>query len=110
MKHRYVYQTNSDGTVEAIEVTSDYVGQRRDGGHRSEEEMYGHVTATDGTDLSTRRRHREYMKENNLTVMDDFRGQWAQAEKERERFFKGESDRRALRETIGQIAYRKGYR
>lgn len=45
---------------------------------------YDGLRATDGTDISTRTKHREYMKRNNLTVADDFKNTWAKAQKERE--------------------------
>ena len=32
---------------------------------------YDGLVATDGTDIGTRKKHREYMKQNNLTTMDD---------------------------------------
>jgi hypothetical protein len=66
-----------------VEVTSDYTGQRRDEGRRSEAEVYGHCQATDGTDLSTRTRHREYMRQNGLTVASDYTETWAKAGEER---------------------------
>jgi hypothetical protein len=40
---------------------------------------YDGLRATDGTDISTRAKHREYMKRNNLTTMDDFNTSFAQA-------------------------------
>jgi hypothetical protein len=45
---------------------------------------YAGLRATDGTDISTRSRHREYMKRNNLTTADDYTDTWARAAKERE--------------------------
>lgn len=47
---------------------------------------YDGLRAPDGTDISTRTKHREYMKRNNLTTMDDFQGSWAKAEKERDAY------------------------
>lgn len=44
---------------------------------------YDGLRATDGTDISTRSKHREYMKRNGLTTVDDFKGVWAEAEKRR---------------------------
>lgn len=34
--------------------------------------FYEGLKATDGTDIGSRRKHRQYMKDNNLTTMDDF--------------------------------------
>jgi hypothetical protein len=78
-RRRYVWDTERSCLVE---VTPDFVGQRRNEGHRSEEEVYGHCTATDGTDLSTRTRHREYMRQNGLTVASDYTGTWEKKGKE----------------------------
>jgi len=51
---------------------------------------YDGLRATDGTDISTRTKHREYMKRNNLTTMDDFNGVFKQAlEKKAEYVTKG---------------------
>lgn len=45
---------------------------------------YDGMVAPDGvTLLDTRSKHREYMKRNNLTIADDFKGEWKQAAKER---------------------------
>lgn len=45
---------------------------------------YDGLRATDGTDISSRSKHREYMRRKGLTTIDDFSGQWARAEKQRE--------------------------
>lgn len=42
---------------------------------------YDGLRATDGTDISTRTKHREYMKRNNLTTMDDFTNTFSEAQK-----------------------------
>ncbi len=105
---RYVYRKNSEtGEVEAFNVSEDFVGERRDGNHRSEEEVYGKVQATDGTDLSTRRRHREYMARNGLTIADDYKGEWEKAAKVREQAATPGAgyDRKERREQIGRALY-----
>lgn len=38
---------------------------------------YDGLRATDGTDISSRAKHREYMKARNLTTVDDFKETWA---------------------------------
>lgn len=80
-RRRFVWDPERNCTVE---VTPEYVGQRRLGGHTSEAEVYGNLTATDGTDLSSRRKHREYMAHHGLAMADDFKGSWARAAAERE--------------------------
>ncbi len=44
---------------------------------------YENMQASDGTDISTRTKHREYMKRTGLTTMDDFSGTWKKAGAER---------------------------
>lgn len=60
---------------------------------------YDGLRASDGTDISTRTKHREYMRSRGLTTADDFKGTWKQAAKEREAFFTGAPDK-SLREEI----------
>jgi hypothetical protein len=45
---------------------------------------YDGLRAQDGTDISTRTKHRDYMKSRGLAMADDFKGTWAAAEKERQ--------------------------
>ncbi len=61
--------------------------------------------ATDGTDIGSRRKRREYMQQNGLADASDYEGVWAKAEKERERFFSGAGSDRRLEETIGRAMY-----
>lgn len=58
---------------------------------------YDGLQATDGTDISTRAKHREYMKRHNLTTMDDFQGQWKKQAEQRARYFRGEPGTGAVR-------------
>lgn len=75
-------------TGELIEVTPDYdAPKRNDSGALWGDRSYDGLRATDGTDISSRTKHREYMKRNNLTTMDDFQNTWAKAQESRERLF-----------------------
>jgi hypothetical protein len=56
---------------------------------------YDGLRATDGTDISSRSKHREYMRANNLTTADDFTQTWKDAAKERERVYAGDDKSRA---------------
>ena len=49
---------------------------------------YDGLQATDGADISSRTKHRRYMRENNLTTMDDFKETWSRARDERVRYLK----------------------
>ena len=50
---------------------------------------YAGLRAPDGTDISTRAKHRAYMREHNLTTMDDFTETWKRNEREREQRMAG---------------------
>ena len=45
---------------------------------------YDGMIATDGTPIDSRTKHRQYMKNNNLTTMDDFKNTWKDAARDRE--------------------------
>jgi len=75
------------------------------GGATTEEIVYGHARATDGTPLHTRRRHREYMKQNGLAMHQDFTETLAKKRAEREKFFTEGPDSRDLHNDIGRTLY-----
>lgn len=50
---------------------------------------YDGLAATDGTLINSRSKHREYMKRNGLTVAEDYKGEWAQAQNQREARMQG---------------------
>lgn len=77
---------------------------------RGEIISYSHLDglrATDGTDISTRAKRDEYMRQNGLAHLEDYREALPKAREARERFFRGEDPaiRRELRETVGRAAY-----
>jgi hypothetical protein len=57
-------------------------------------------------DISSRTKHRQYMKENGLALYDDFKGTWAQAEKQRADFTTGHQSDRDIREELAKQTYR----
>ena len=68
---------------------------------------YDGLRATDGSDISSRTKHREYMKSKGLTMADDFKGTWGAAAKEREALRSGTFQDKGLRETIAKELYTK---
>ena len=48
---------------------------------------YDGLKATDGTDISSRKAHRAYMKANNLTTLDDYQGKWKAEREKRDAYF-----------------------
>ena len=67
--------------------------------------FYENVAATDGTDIGSRRRHREYMKAHNLTTADDFKGVWAKQAERREAVKQGKLPDPNRREAIARALY-----
>lgn len=55
--------------------------------------FYENTCATDGTDIGSRRKHREYMRRNGLTTVDDFPKTWNGEAKNRAEYFTGGSAR-----------------
>jgi len=73
---------------EMIEVTDDdRQPLRADAGVLWGDRHYDGVRAPDGTDISTRTKHREYMRATGVTTTDDFKDTWAKAKQERERLY-----------------------
>ena len=66
---------------------------------------YDGLAATDGSNISTRSRHRQYMKEHDLTMATDYTNTWAKAQKEREALRTGDFQDKHLRETIEREVY-----
>lgn len=61
---------------------------------------YDGLQAQDGTDISSRSKHRAYMKANNLTTADDYTQTWAKAAEDRKSTLAGDDKTRA-----GDIAH-----
>jgi len=56
--------------------------------------------AHDGTIIDSKKKHREYMKRHGLATADDFKGEWARAEKRREDVYTGRHDKQQRREAV----------
>lgn len=69
---------------------------------------YDGMRATDGTDISTRSKHREYMRANNLTTMDDYKETWSKAKAQRELYRQhgGTFTRRDVDRAIYELQHR----
>lgn len=99
---KYVWDEESKSLVE---VGSDWTDAERRAPTPTEEISYGGLRATDGTDISSRRKRREYMRRHNLVDANDYAETWAKAQKERETFRRGEHTNPERREALGRIAY-----
>ena len=106
MKRRYIQDPQ---TLELIEITQDSEPNRLRGdaslwGDRS----YDGLRAPDGTDISSRSKHKAYMKATGLTTSDDFKGEWARAKEARENYYQrgGSVSRSDVERAIARL---KGY-
>tara|TARA_R110000868_G_scaffold59761_2_gene183359 strand:- start:12588 stop:12911 length:324 start_codon:yes stop_codon:yes gene_type:complete len=105
-RRRYIQDRN---THELIEVTSDHRAPLgNDAGVLWGDRHYDGLKATDGSDISTRTKHREYMRANGVTMADDFSNTWAKSQEQRERAFQqgGSFSRRDVERAISQLQNR----
>lgn len=66
------------------------------------------VRATDGTDIGSRAKRREYMSRHGLADASDYAGTWERARQRRERFLAGGGDgTRRLEETLGREIHKQ---
>ena len=100
----YVYVNTSEGVqsyVKGEEPPPEYA----DSGALWGDLNYRETKGPAGEDLSTRTKHREFMRARGLTTVDDFTNEWARAAKEREDFHRTGGDHKARRETIERAIY-----
>lgn len=69
-----------------IEVTDLYHAPPSPRVHLQTDGGFDGLRATDGTDISSRVKWNQYMRENNLTLANDFKETWAGAAKHREMY------------------------
>jgi predicted nucleic acid-binding Zn ribbon protein len=72
----------------------------------SGDDLYVNQQTMDGVDISTRTKHRQYMKERGVTTVDDFKDTWAKAAKEREALRTGTFNDPHLRHTVAKEVYK----
>lgn len=106
-RRRYVQDRQ---TGELIEITADYQPElRTDSGALWGDRSYDGLKAPDGTDISSRSKHREYMKATGLTTADDFKETWAKAQEARSRYMQqgGSFSRSDVERAIHQLQNRQ---
>ena len=106
MRRKWVYDKDVGEMVEVTAERISPVDTRTDAlwGDRH----YDGLQAPDGADISSRKKHREYMKRMGYATVDDFKESWAKAKEEREHYMKnGGSVRRSdIVEAIRQLERR----
>src|SRR5687767_11528287 len=99
---RYRYDAEAG---QVVSVDADWTDEERKAPHITEGIAYSNLTATDGTVLDSRRKHRDYMRAHGLSMASDFTNHWQKAEKERERVLSGEADTKERREIVGRLLH-----
>jgi len=97
---------------ELIEVSPDYEPDSRSVTDSVlwNDRSYDGLQATDGVSISSRTKHREYMKARGLTTADDFKDTWAKAAQDRADYYqgrKGTVTKEDIRRTIAQLENRR---
>lgn len=64
--------------------------------------FYENIAMTDGTDVGSRKKYREYLKRTGSTPASDFKDHWAKAEAQRNSYQTDGAEHRERRETIGR--------
>lgn len=97
-------------TGELIEVSADYTApMQADAGALWGDRYYDGLQASDGTDISSRSKQRDYMRINNLTTADDYKSSWEQSREKRDRLFTegGTFSKRDIERAITQLQNRR---
>lgn len=91
MKRRWLYTSGGTPLPEPVEVTPDFQAtpERSGNAFMVDRFMEGAVT-TDGVDIGSRSRRREYMKAHGVTDSSDYSGHLAKAAERRAAIFRGE--------------------
>lgn len=107
-RKRWVYTQGGEPLPEPIEVTEDFTGAERRAQTVTEELVHGGARATDGTDISSRKKRREYMARTGVADASDFKNHWAQAEARKAESIRNLGDAKSFREAAdmaGRAAY-----
>jgi len=109
---RYYYRpehpkADANGFVEAGDLgTSDCERHAKDAPIMVDR-FYENTSATDGTDIGSRRKHREYMKARGLTTASDYTNEWKESARAREKRMKGDFDHKERREAIDRAIHER---
>lgn len=103
-RRRYIVRRDEAGELQLVEVGGEWTDTPRSTGDLGKFQ-YDNLRATDGTDISSRTKRRDYMKARGVTDASDFAGEWARAAKEREAYAKAETVRPSMREAVGRAAH-----
>jgi len=101
MRKTYHYD---EATQQMVEGPAPRRGEGSGDGWRFSDRLYSAApfVGHDGTVINSKRRHRDYMRRNNLTTVDDFQGEWERKSKERAKFYTEGTDREERRQEVAR--------
>lgn len=79
-----------DGTLVEVDLESRGTNRHQADGALWGDRGYDGMRTTDGVDISSRTKHRDYMKRHNLATYDDFQGEFERRRAERDAYRSGE--------------------
>lgn len=110
-RKRYIWD---EEVKDLVEITPGYdPGRKKDAlnhlGSLWGDRHYDGLRATDGADISTRKKHRDYMRKMGLTTADDFKSQWDKAKRAREHYMQhgGSVRRQDIKDAIERLQNRR---
>lgn len=103
-RRRWVYTEGGKPLPQPYEVGEDFQNSPGRAAPYTDSYMDG-ARATDGTDIGSRAKRRAYMKAHNLADADDFKGTWAQTEKQRADFYTGKWGKEERREALARALH-----
>jgi len=108
-RRRWVYRKDEDGVMQAVEIMSDAELQMRVNAPVIGDMHYQDMRGPQGEDINSRTKHKEFLKSSGLALADDYKNEWAQAQKQRDAFQQGarSSERREqVARALHQVANR----
>jgi hypothetical protein len=80
-----------DGSLVEVDLESNGTSRQSADGALWGDRAYDGMRTTDGVDISSRTKHREYMKRHGLTTFDDYKGEFARQQARRDEYHAGKS-------------------
>lgn len=102
MSRRRIAYTYQGQPCEPYEVGDDWRNTESRAPVSTEELVYGDIRATDGTPINTRKRHREYLKQNGLCMAADYSKDY----QEREAGRRDRQDTKEYREMVERSVHK----
>ncbi len=98
---RYRYDLASKGLVE---ISADWTDAEKRAPVPTEGVVYSNLRTTDGVDVSSRTKHRDYMKSNGLALVGDYAEAGPKARAARE---DRTAQRKDIQQTLGRALYQQ---